>query len=99
MCIRDRISRALKSGVERVIIADPGRPTFYELADLCSKKHDVSLQEWFAVQPNHFTGEVLEIRARPEAQKEGKKEGKKDTKKAKKSAKPRASKKPTKKAG
>ena len=58
------VTRALKSGVERVIIADPGRPTFYELADLCSKKHDVSLQEWFAVQPNHFTGEILEIRAR-----------------------------------
>ena len=60
------VTRALKSGVERVIITDPGRPTFYELADLCSKKHDVSLQEWFAVQPNHFTGEVLEIRTKKE---------------------------------
>ena len=58
------VTRALKSGVERVIITDPGRPTFYELADLCSKKHDFNLQECFAVQPNHFTGEVLEIRAR-----------------------------------
>ena len=69
------ITRALKAGVERVIITDPGRPTFYELADLCSKKHDVSLQEWFAVRPNHFTGEVLEIRARSETKKPGKKPG------------------------
>ncbi|MEM7220546.1 MAG: methyltransferase domain-containing protein [Pseudomonadota bacterium] len=58
------INRALKAGVERVVIADPGRPTFYELSDLCAKKHDVELQEWYAVEPNHVTGEVLEIRAR-----------------------------------
>ncbi len=29
------IQRAMKGGVERVIIADPGRPTFYELGELC----------------------------------------------------------------
>jgi predicted nicotinamide N-methyase len=58
------IGRALKSGVDRVVIADPGRPTFYELSELCRKKFDAELQEWYAVEPNHYTGEVLEIRAK-----------------------------------
>ncbi len=58
------INRALKNGVERVIITDPGRPTFYELCDLVRKKHKVELQEWYATEPSHTSGEVVEIRAR-----------------------------------
>ena len=56
------INRAMKNGVERVIITDPGRPTFYELCDMCRKKHKVELQEWYATEPSHTTGEVVEIR-------------------------------------
>ncbi|HET6472128.1 MAG TPA: methyltransferase domain-containing protein [Pseudomonadales bacterium] len=58
------IQRAMKAGVERVIIADPGRPTFYELADLCREKFAVELQEWYAVEPNYTSGEVMEVRAK-----------------------------------
>ncbi len=58
------IQRAIKGGVERVIIADPGRPTFYELGELCREKFEVELQEWYAVEPNRVTGEVLEVRPR-----------------------------------
>jgi len=58
------INRALKNGVERVIITDPGRPTFYELCDIARKKHRVELHEWYATEPQHFTGEVVEIRAK-----------------------------------
>ena len=60
--LRNLIGRALKGGVKRVIITDPGRPTFYELADMCAKKWKVNLQEWYAVEPGRITGEVLEIR-------------------------------------
>ena len=56
------INRGLKNGVERIIITDPGRPTFYELCDYARKKHDVDLQEWYATKPRHFTGEVVEFR-------------------------------------
>jgi predicted nicotinamide N-methyase len=56
------INRALKSGVERIVITDPGRPTFYELCDMARKKHKVELIEWYATEPRHFTGEVVEIR-------------------------------------
>ena len=54
-------SRALDAGVSRVIITDPGRPTFYELCDKLSKKHKVKLNEWYAVEPRYVTGEVVEI--------------------------------------
>lgn len=57
------VRRSLKAGTQRVIITDPGRPTFYELCDKLSKKHDVTLQEWYATEPDRFVGEVLEVRA------------------------------------
>ncbi len=55
------INRAMKAGTQRFIITDPGRPTFYELADMCSKKFKVKLVEWYAVEPERFEGEVVEI--------------------------------------
>ena len=56
------INRALDNGTKKVIITDPGRPTFYELCDLVAKKHNTRLQEWYASEPQRFEGEVLEIR-------------------------------------
>lgn len=56
------IGRAFKGGTKRIIIADPGRPTFYELADLCSKKYQTNFCEWYSVEPSRSTGEILEIR-------------------------------------
>ena len=55
------VSRALRAGVKRVIIADPGRPTFYEMADQLAAKHTVKLNEWYALEPNRFEGEIVEI--------------------------------------
>ena len=54
--------RALEAGVKRVIITDPGRPTFYEFCDLARRRHDVELQEWYSTEPEYFSGEVVEIR-------------------------------------
>jgi predicted nicotinamide N-methyase len=56
------VSRALKGGTRRVIIADPGRPTFYELVDRCANRFRATLTEWYALEPERITGEVLEIR-------------------------------------
>jgi predicted nicotinamide N-methyase len=57
------VGRALAAGVKRVIITDPGRPTFYELCDLARRHaHRVALQEWYATEPEYFAGEVVEIR-------------------------------------
>ncbi len=57
------VERAVQAGVERVVIADPGRPTFYELADFCANREwRTTLKEWYAVEPSRSTGEVLEVR-------------------------------------
>ena len=56
------VNRAINNGVERIIIADPGRPTFYEFCDKVSSKHQVSLQEWYSVEPDRSEGEIVEIR-------------------------------------
>jgi predicted nicotinamide N-methyase len=56
------VNRAINNGVERIIIADPGRPTFYEFCDKVSSKHKVSLQEWYSVEPDRSVGEIVEIR-------------------------------------
>ena len=60
--LNQMINRAMKNGVERIIITDPGRPTFYELCDEARRKHHVELHEWYATEPRHFVGEVVEIR-------------------------------------
>ena len=56
------VSRAFRGGARRCVFTDPGRPTFYEFADLCAKKHRVRLTEWYSLEPNRFEGEVVEIR-------------------------------------
>ena len=55
-------TRALKNGAEQIVIADPGRPTFYEFCDLMTKKHSVHLQEWYAVEPKRAVGEIVLIK-------------------------------------
>ena len=34
----DLIERAIKSGVKKILIADPGRPPFWELGDRCAQR-------------------------------------------------------------
>jgi hypothetical protein len=58
------VNRAFKNGTKRIVITDPGRPPFYELCDQLSKSHRVSLQEWYAIEPDRVVGEVVEIRPR-----------------------------------
>ncbi len=58
------VTRSFKAGVERVVITDPGRPTFYEFCDLMAQKYDTRLQEWYAIEPERFEGEVVDIRPR-----------------------------------
>ncbi len=56
------VNRAIKHGAQRIIIADPGRPTFYEFCDMMADKHRTQLQEWYAIEPERFEGEIVEIR-------------------------------------
>ena len=63
------VNRAIKNGTERVVIADPGRPTFYEFCDRMAKHHDTRLAEWYAIEPEHYEGEVIDIRPRKKKKK------------------------------
>ena len=57
------IERAMAGGVKRIVLSDPGRPTFYELTDLCAKREwRTELSSWYATDPSRTTGEVLEMR-------------------------------------
>lgn len=56
------VARAMNANTEKIIIADPGRPTFYEFCDQVAKQYPLQLQEWYSVEPDKFTGEVVEIR-------------------------------------
>lgn len=59
----DLVARAIEGGVARVVIADPGRPTFYELVDRCKRRGlNTALKSWYAVEPTRMPGEVLEVR-------------------------------------
>ena len=58
------VERALDQGVSRIVIADPGRPTFYEFCDKVAQKYKVRLSEWYAIEPERFEGEVVEIKAK-----------------------------------
>ena len=55
------VNRALNNGAKRVIISDPGRPTFYEFCELVGKRHNVLLQEWYSIEPDRYEGEVVEF--------------------------------------
>ncbi len=56
------VNRAFRNGTKRFVIADPGRPTFYEFVDRCRTRYRVDLVEWYALEPKRFEGEVVEIR-------------------------------------
>ncbi len=52
--------RAVDSGV-RVVMTDPGRPPFREMAERCVEKLDAFYDNWMTPHPNNATGLVLDI--------------------------------------
>lgn len=44
--VSNLVNRALKAGVKRIIIADPERPTFHEMAERCVQKHGGEVLNW-----------------------------------------------------
>lgn len=63
--IFDMINRGFANRVKRVVLADPGRAPFYELADLCAETWEAELLSWYAVEPSKFAGEILVVQPRP----------------------------------
>ncbi|GAB5415869.1 MAG: hypothetical protein Cons2KO_34720 [Congregibacter sp.] len=44
--VSNMVNRAIKAGVGRIIIADPERPTFHEMAARCTAKHGGEVLQW-----------------------------------------------------
>ncbi|MBZ2187963.1 methyltransferase domain-containing protein [Alcanivorax sp. JB21] len=57
------IRRALKAGVQRIIIADPGRAPFYALAELCQEKLNARVIERRTANPKPASADLLIIEA------------------------------------
>ena len=55
------IRRARQAGVARVVLSDPGRPTFRAVAERCVDKLAADYQLWHVPAPHNTSGLVLEI--------------------------------------
>lgn len=55
------IKRSKKAGVRQILIADPGRQPFYDLADWAIKKYNAELWEHDITRPVKATSYVLDI--------------------------------------
>ncbi|NVJ50002.1 MAG: methyltransferase domain-containing protein [Gammaproteobacteria bacterium] len=56
------VKRALNAGVKRIVLADPGRQPFLDLAERVSGFAKVSLREWYVCDPEYYDGYILDIR-------------------------------------
>ena len=53
------LKRAAKSGVKRLVLADPGREPFLKLVEKCEKLWETELVEWYSLEPKKFSGFIL----------------------------------------
>jgi predicted nicotinamide N-methyase len=56
------IKRSLNAGAKRIVIVDPGRSPFFELAEKCKKKFDGELIDWTSEKYPKIDGYVLYIK-------------------------------------
>ncbi|MEE2658656.1 MAG: methyltransferase domain-containing protein [Candidatus Latescibacterota bacterium] len=59
------IRKAMRSGVEQIIIADPGRPPFDEVCEKAEKKFDAEVKEWEVKKPGKAQGWLLIVGSLP----------------------------------
>ena len=53
------VNRAVKAGVKHIVIADPERPTFFEMARRCEIRHCAEIMEWQTSTPITASGALL----------------------------------------
>lgn len=44
--VANMVNRAVKAGVKQILIADPERSTFFEMAERCEKRHCAEVIDW-----------------------------------------------------
>ncbi len=55
------VDKAVRAKVGRIVIADPGRDPFLELAERCRQDFGAELYEWDVSKPRKIDGYLLEI--------------------------------------
>lgn len=60
----DLVRRAFAAGSKRVVIADPGRSPFHELAERLHAHAKVKVVDWYTQEPEVIEGEILDVRPR-----------------------------------
>jgi predicted nicotinamide N-methyase len=53
------VNRAVKAGVKQIVIADPERSTFFEMAGRCEKKYCAEVVEWKTRTPIKARGALM----------------------------------------
>ncbi len=59
--LKNLILRALRAGVQLVLIADPGRPPFEEIGDYFVNKRGGEILDWTSQRPRRSEGRILKI--------------------------------------
>lgn len=59
--VYNMVNRAVKAGVKHILIADPERSTFLEMAGRCIDKHCADLIEWEVRSPVRARGAIMVI--------------------------------------
>ena len=63
------ICKAVKAGVQQIIVADPGRPPFVEVCERCIGELGGVTQEWTVEEPVRAEGELLIVGSLPQEKK------------------------------
>ncbi len=53
------VNRAVKAGVKKILIADPGRPTFQEMAERCVDRHCAEIVDWSTRRGVKASGAIM----------------------------------------
>jgi predicted nicotinamide N-methyase len=59
--VANLVNRAVHAGVQRILIADPERPTFHSMAERCIDRHGGELLEWRCSGAQAARGAILVI--------------------------------------
>jgi hypothetical protein len=59
--LKNLILRALRAKVKQVLISDPGRPPFEEVAEYFISKRGGEILDWTAQRPRRSEGRILKI--------------------------------------
>ena len=59
--VANMVNRAVKAGVKQILIADPERAPFFDMAERCVDKHCAEIIDWETSAPIKASGAILVV--------------------------------------